>query len=125
MVALDTRAGYYRREVFDGDELVGRIVLGEPPADVASDPIICACNGVSKSSIQACSSLEQVVRETKATTGCGGCMPKVVALLAETAEVGFQAVQLEREKAIEVVMRGPVEVRGAGGQQAALARGGV
>ena len=40
------------------------------------------------------------------------------ALLDEAAEVGFQAVQLEGQKAIEVVMRGPVEVRGAGGQQA-------
>jgi NAD(P)H-nitrite reductase large subunit len=126
VIALDTRAGYYRREVYDGDELIGRIVLGEPPAaEAAADPIVCACNGITRSAIQACSSYEEVVRLTRAGTGCGGCKPKVLALLDEAAEVGFQAVQAEGPKAIEVVMRGPVEVGGAGRQQPALARGGV
>jgi ferredoxin-nitrate reductase len=126
VIALDTRASYYRREVYDGEKLVGEIVLGEPPPEQApADPLICACNGVRRSTILECSSFEEAKRVTRAATGCGGCATAVKALLAEAAEVGFQAVQVEGAKAIEVVMRGPVEVGGAGRQQAALARGGV
>ena len=40
VVALDTRAGHYRREVYRGGELVGSIVLGDPPATAATpDPL--------------------------------------------------------------------------------------
>jgi ferredoxin-nitrate reductase len=119
VIALDTRAGHYRREVYRGDELVGTIALGDPPAfatDGAPDPLVCACNGVTRSRIQACGTFDEVKRTTRATTGCGGCAPQVKALLAEAAEVGFQAVQLEGAEAIEVLVRRPVEVRGAGRQ---------
>jgi NAD(P)H-nitrite reductase large subunit len=128
VVALDTRAGHYRREVYRGDELVGRIVLGDPPpAARDDDPLVCACNNVTRRAIldSGATDLETARRVTRAATGCGSCSSAVKALLAEAAEVGFQAVQVEGEKAIEVLVRGPVEVRRAGGQKAPLAGGGV
>ena len=119
VVALDTRAGHYRRDVYRGGELVGSIVLGDPPATAATpEPLVCACNGVTRREILDCgaSDLEGVRRLTRASTGCGSCAGAVQALLDEAAEVGFQAVQVEGEKAIEVLVRRPVEVRGAGRQ---------
>jgi NAD(P)H-nitrite reductase large subunit len=126
VVALDTRAGRYRREVYGEGALTGAILLGDitqapalieqlrtgvAPAEDA-DLLICACNGVSRSTILSCgaSDLEGVRRATRAATGCGGCAGAVEGLLREAAEVGFQAVQLEPAEAIEVLMRGPVEV---------------
>jgi NAD(P)H-nitrite reductase large subunit len=132
LVALDTRAGRYRREVYSDGRLTGAILLGDtthapslteqlrtgvvPDAD--ADLLICACNGVSRSTILACgaSDLEGVQRATRAATGCGGCAGAVEGLLREAAEVGFQAVQLEPAEAIEVLVRRPVEVRRAGRQ---------
>jgi ferredoxin-nitrate reductase len=111
VVALDTRAGYYRREIYRGEELVGTIVLGEPPAATEVDPLVCACNAVTRSAIQACDSLESVRRTTGASTGCGGCRDAVASILQEAAEVGFQAVQLEPEEVVEVLVPRPVEVR--------------
>ena len=130
VVALDTRAGHYRREVYRGERARRRDRARRPAASPPSgdaDPLVCACNGVTRSAILDCGAtdLEDVKRATRATTGCGGCAPQVQALLAEAAEVGFQAVQVEPAKAIEVLVRGPVEVGRAGGQQAALAGGGV
>jgi ferredoxin-nitrate reductase len=117
VIALDTRASYYRREIYRKGELVGTIVLGDPPAvATAGDPLVCACNGVSRGAIQACRDLEEVKRTTRATTGCGGCAPQVRSILAEAAEVGFQAVQAEAAEAIEVLVRRPVEVGRAGRQ---------
>jgi ferredoxin-nitrate reductase len=126
VVVLDTRARHYRRDVYRGDELVGSIVLGDPPRlDAGGDPLVCACNGVTRTAIldSGASDLAGVKAATRASTGCGSCAGAVQALLDEAAEVGFQAVQLEPPKAIEVLVRGPVEVRRAGGQQAPLARG--
>jgi ferredoxin-nitrate reductase len=119
IVALDTRAGHYRREVYRGSELVGTIVLGDAPAFASegdTDPLVCACNGVTRSQIQACTDFDDVKRTTRAMTGCGGCAPQVRSLLAEAAEVGFQAVQVEPAKPIEVLVRRPMEVRRAGRQ---------
>jgi NAD(P)H-nitrite reductase large subunit len=116
-IVLDTRAGHYRREVYRGGELAGTIVLGDPPSlGAAPDPLVCACNGVSRSTILDCgaSDLAGVKGATRAATGCGGCSSAVQALLDEAAEVGFQAVQLEPAEAIEVRVRRPVEVRRAG-----------
>jgi NAD(P)H-nitrite reductase large subunit len=117
VVALDTRAGYYRREVYRGEELVGEIVLGDPPAvdGAPVDPIVCACHRVTRSDIQA-------GRAGLAGTGCGSCADEVRSIGEQAAEVGFQAVQAERAEPIEVIMRGPVEVRRAGGDQAELPR---
>jgi NAD(P)H-nitrite reductase large subunit len=123
VVLLDTRAGHYRREVYRDGQVTGTIVLGDAPRlgedaeDV--DPLICACNGVPRSQILSCgaSDLDGVRAATRASTGCGGCAGDVQSILDEATEVGFQAVQLEPEEPVEVVVRGPVEVRGAGGQQ--------
>lgn len=105
VVALDTRAGYYRREVYRGERRVGQIVLGDPPALAGEvvDPIVCACHGVTKSEIQA-------GHAGKAGTGCGSCASMVASIQAEAAQVGFQAVQAEGAKAIEVLVRRPVKV---------------
>jgi ferredoxin-nitrate reductase len=105
VIALDTRAGYYRREVYRGSERVGQIVLGDPPALAGEvvDPIVCACHNVTRSEIQA-------GRAGKAGTGCGSCAALVASIQAEAAEVGFQAVQAERPETIEVVVRRPVKV---------------
>ncbi|WP_157591784.1 molybdopterin-dependent oxidoreductase [Solirubrobacter soli] len=119
VIALDTRAGHYRREVYRAGELVGTIVLGDAPAFATegdADPLVCVCNGVRRSQIQACRDFDDVKRTTRAATGCGGCAPQVKALLAEAAEVGFQAVQAEPTETIEVLVRRPVEVRRAGRQ---------
>jgi NAD(P)H-nitrite reductase large subunit len=132
LVALDTREGRYRREVYGDGTLTGAILLGDTtqapalaeqlrtgvvPAENA-ELLICACNGVSRSTILSCgaSDLEGVKRATRASTGCGGCAGAVEGLLREAAEVGFQAVQLEPAEAIEVLVRRPVEVRRAGRQ---------
>ncbi|RKQ92949.1 ferredoxin-nitrate reductase [Solirubrobacter pauli] len=116
-VQLDTRAGYYRREVYRGEQLVGEIVLGDPPvaAGAAPDPIVCACHRVTRSEIQA-------GRPGLAGTGCGSCADQVRSIREEAAQVGFQAVQAEGAEAVEVVMRGPVEVGRAGGDQPQLPR---
>jgi ferredoxin-nitrate reductase len=120
VVVLDTRAAHYRREVYRAGELVGSIVLGDPPAlgEPDAEQLVCACNGVTRRAILDCGAtdLEGVQRATRASTGCGGCAPQVRSLLAEAAEVGFQAVQVEPAEAIEVLVRGPVEVGRAGRQ---------
>jgi NAD(P)H-nitrite reductase large subunit len=117
VVALDTRAGYYRREVYRGEQLVGEIVLGDPPTvdGAPADRIVCACHRVTRSEIQA-------GRAGRAGPGCGSCADEVRSIAEQAAEVGFQAVQVEGAEAIEVVMRRPVEVRRAGGDQPELPR---
>ena len=74
--------------------------------------------GVTRRAILDCGAtdLEGGQPATRASTGCGGCAPRVRSLLAEAAEVGFQAVQVEPAEAIEVLVRGPVEVGRAGRQ---------
>ncbi len=52
------------------------------PTQLHDDTEICSCAGVSAGRIRACSSLEQVVTSTRATTGCGGCSAAVRQLLA-------------------------------------------
>ena len=127
VVALDTRAATYRREVWSDDRLIGAILLGDTreagnlaeqlrtgiAPDPDGDPIICACNGVTRGAILACgaSTVEGVKAATRAATGCGGCTNSVQLLLDEAAEVGFQAVQLEPAETIEVLMRRPVKIR--------------
>jgi nitrite reductase (NADH) large subunit len=58
--------------------------------DFPDTAVICSCENVSKGSIcnaikdESCSSLSEVVKHTKATTGCGGCKPMVVDLVKAT-----------------------------------------
>lgn len=58
--------------------------------DLPDTAIICSCENVTKGTIccsitdETCSSLSDVVKLTKATTGCGGCKPMVVDLVKAT-----------------------------------------
>jgi assimilatory nitrate reductase electron transfer subunit len=70
------------------------------PADLPDAATVCRCNGVSKGEILDCasqggSSLGEVARRTRATTGCGSCRDDVCALLtlapAPETEVSPQA----------------------------------
>jgi nitrite reductase (NADH) large subunit len=55
--------------------------------DLPDSAIICSCENVTKGTIccsiidETCSSLSEVVKLTKATSGCGGCKPMVVDLV--------------------------------------------
>ncbi|KQU66567.1 FAD-dependent oxidoreductase [Phycicoccus sp. Root101] len=56
-------------------------------ADLPDDATVCRCNGVSKAAIVSCvhdgaATVDQVAAGTRATTGCGGCVDDVCALLA-------------------------------------------
>ena len=58
--------------------------------DLPDTAVICSCENVTKGAIccsivdETCSSLTDVVKLTKATTGCGGCKPMVVDLVKAT-----------------------------------------
>jgi nitrite reductase (NADH) large subunit len=58
--------------------------------DLPDTAIICSCENVTKGAIccsiidETCSSLSDVVKLTKATTGCGGCKPMVVDIVKAT-----------------------------------------
>ena len=58
--------------------------------DLPDSAIICSCENVTKGAIccsiidETCSSLSDVVKLTKATTGCGGCKPMVADLVKAT-----------------------------------------
>jgi NAD(P)H-nitrite reductase large subunit len=51
--------------------------------DLPDDAEVCACAGVSAGRVRACSSLDDVRRTTRATTGCGGCAAVVSQLLRQ------------------------------------------
>lgn len=58
--------------------------------DLPDTAVICSCENVTKGSIccaivdETCATLSDVVKFTKATTGCGGCKPMVVDLVKAT-----------------------------------------
>jgi len=58
--------------------------------DLPDTAVICSCENVTKGSIccsitdGTCETFSDVVKATKATTGCGGCKPMVVDLVKET-----------------------------------------
>jgi bacterioferritin-associated ferredoxin len=58
---------------------------------VSDDQLICFCHGVPESEIRkaiaggACT-VEQIQAATRASTGCGGCLPEVQKILAEIAK---------------------------------------
>jgi nitrite reductase (NADH) large subunit len=58
--------------------------------DFPDTAVICSCENVSKGSIcnalknETCSSFSDIVKYTKATTGCGGCKPMVVDIVKAT-----------------------------------------
>jgi nitrite reductase (NADH) large subunit len=116
----------------NGEDVTGKeheILLGEgscckPQSDVdrvavmASDEIVCGCNGVTKGAIleaitnKGLKSVDEIKACTKASASCGGCKPLVAALLAYslgTDEVteGKQGIcsctRLSRDEVVEAI----------------------
>jgi len=58
--------------------------------DLPDTAVICSCENITKGAIcsslvsETCSSYSDVVKHTKATTGCGGCKPMVVDIVKAT-----------------------------------------
>lgn len=83
---------YDRRTVL-GDGEPGQLLLGDRPLGEGSvrlpdDAEVCACAGVSAGRIRACANVAEVVAQTRATTGCGGCARSVAELLASRPALG-------------------------------------
>jgi assimilatory nitrate reductase electron transfer subunit len=92
-VAADLTAAYTRRTPVPMDPaflLLTPVMQTAAPASspehMPEDAVVCRCNGVTKGDIaQSCGSgahtVEEVVRETRATTGCGSCKDAVCGLV--------------------------------------------
>ncbi|MFD6443510.1 FAD-dependent oxidoreductase [Promicromonospora sp. NPDC060204] len=92
-VAADLIAAYTRRTPAPLDPaflLLTPVMAAAAPASspehMPEDAVVCRCNGVTKGDIAgACPpgahSVEEVVRETRATTGCGSCKDAVCGLV--------------------------------------------
>lgn len=89
-VGADLTAAYTRRSPVPVDPAFLLLTPVAPVAAPASSPehmpddaVVCRCNGVTKGDITACgaTTLEGVARETRATTGCGGCKDAVCGLV--------------------------------------------
>ncbi|MFI2488366.1 FAD-dependent oxidoreductase [Promicromonospora kroppenstedtii] len=92
-VAADLTAAYTRRTPAPLDPaflLLTPVMAAASPASspehMPEDAVVCRCNGVTKGDIAgACPpgahSVEEVVRETRATTGCGSCKDAVCGLV--------------------------------------------
>ena len=81
--------------------LAGQATRAKSPAELASDDVVCQCNGVSKGTIcaaisEGCSSIGDVATATRATTGCGDCKGLVAALLATPHEPAVASATSER-----------------------------
>jgi assimilatory nitrate reductase electron transfer subunit len=66
--------------------LLGRAAPGADTADTGGDPVVCRCNAVPRSAIEAAwldgaRTRVDVAAATRATTGCGGCVRDVDTLL--------------------------------------------
>jgi len=75
---------YDKRTVL-GQQEPGELLLPEPSETLVETPDeaeVCACAGVSAGRIRACGSVDEVRATTRATTGCGGCLTAVQALLS-------------------------------------------
>jgi NAD(P)H-nitrite reductase large subunit len=83
---------HYDRGTVLGPHEPGELLLGEaaalPPAALADDAEVCACAGVSAARIRRCGSVEEARSRTRATTGCGGCLDSVRALLSQPDPAG-------------------------------------
>lgn len=56
------------------------------PTQLHDSSEVCSCAGVTAGAIRACTSFEQAVDTTRASTGCGGCSDAVRQLLAGRSE---------------------------------------
>ncbi|GAU69895.1 putative nitrite reductase large subunit [Streptomyces sp. NBRC 110611] len=62
----------------------GAAALG--PEALPGDTVICSCHNVAKDAIQACETLPEVKRCTKAGTGCGSCVKMIGKLLPDSGD---------------------------------------
>lgn len=75
----------YDRGTVIGAAEAGELLLPErssAPAPVPDDSEVCACSGATAGAVRRCGSLDEARSATRATTGCGGCLPVVERLLA-------------------------------------------
>ncbi|WP_125773079.1 FAD-dependent oxidoreductase [Antribacter gilvus] len=101
-VGADLTAAYTRRTPVPVDPAFLLLTPVAPTAAPASSPehmpddaVVCRCNGVTKGDIVACGStdLAGIARETRATTGCGGCKDAVCGLAEWVARTREPAAQ--------------------------------
>ncbi|GGV48740.1 nitrite reductase large subunit NirB [Streptomyces spectabilis] len=59
------------------------------PEALPGDAVICTCHNVTKAAIQACATLPEVRKCTKAGTGCGSCVKLVGQLLPDSGDRGL------------------------------------
>ncbi|MEV0438474.1 nitrite reductase large subunit NirB [Streptomyces spectabilis] len=59
------------------------------PEALPGDAVICTCHNVTKAAIQACATLPEVKKCTKAGTGCGSCVKLVGQLLPDSGDQGL------------------------------------
>ncbi len=101
-------------DTFDGPKLFGALSEGADvsktrrylllgggkdaaPMDMTDATVVCGCNGVTKGMIReaiekkSLFTVEDVKRETKAATSCGGCSGLVARILEETLGSNFEA----------------------------------
>jgi len=81
----------YDRGTVIGPDEAGELLLPErasAPVALLDDAEACACSGATAGDVRRCHSLDEVRSATRATTGCGGCLPVVQRLLADRALPG-------------------------------------
>lgn len=81
----------YERGTAIGEAEAGELLLPErasAPTPVVDEAEVCACSGATAGDVRRCAGLADVRSRTRATTGCGGCLPLVQRLLGETVPVG-------------------------------------
>jgi NAD(P)H-nitrite reductase large subunit len=79
---------HYDRQTVLGPADASWLLVGDAPAGgpsgVPDEAEICACAGVTAGRIRACADLAAVVADTRATTGCGGCVDTVAGLVGRS-----------------------------------------
>lgn len=82
-----TDAPRLRELAASGAPVPDDVLVAGPPSTGEADELVCSCQGVPRRTIVSAirdhglRSVEQVGRHTRAGTGCGGCRPRVEALL--------------------------------------------
>ncbi|WP_029252000.1 FAD-dependent oxidoreductase [Paraoerskovia marina] len=105
-VAADLTAAYTRRTPVPADPaylllapVAPQTASASSPAQMPADAVVCRCNTVTKGQITDCceagaGTLEDVARQTRATTGCGGCTEAVCGILEWAAATQPSATDL-------------------------------
>ncbi|ARX83343.1 nitrite reductase large subunit NirB [Streptomyces alboflavus] len=59
------------------------------PEALPDDAVVCNCHNVTKAAVQACATLPEVKKCTKAGTGCGSCVKLIGQLLPQSGDQGL------------------------------------